>query len=134
MAEALPSPATAPAASASAAPAAQVQAPPAATVEETHEPPAQPAAGAVDGKSADPAAARDAKHLAQRALDRGDAARAIEQAKRSVELDATDAETWLILGAAQLQRGAYREAHESFTSCLRDATRGPRGECKALLR
>jgi hypothetical protein len=89
--------------------------------------PATPPAG-------DPVEAREAKKQAQRLLDRGDAAHAIEAAKRSVESDPSDAETWLILGGAYLQRGAYREARESFTSCVHDATRGPRGECKALLR
>jgi hypothetical protein len=98
------------------------------------------AQGAVDpgatpspAPAADPIDAHEAKKLAQRALDRGDAAKAIDAAKRSIEGDATDAETWLILGGAYLQRGAYREARESFASCVHDATRGPRGECKALL-
>ena len=50
------------------------------------------------------------------------------------ELDPTDAEGWLILGAAYLQRAAPQDAKRCFASCVKEATRGPRGECAALLR
>jgi Flp pilus assembly protein TadD len=92
----------------------------------TAPPSAQPSGDAVD--------ARESKKLAQRALDRGDATKAIEAAKQSVEGDPSDAETWLILGGAYLARGAAHDARESFASCARVATRGPRSECRALLR
>ncbi|MGO9839234.1 MAG: hypothetical protein ACLP1X_34060 [Polyangiaceae bacterium] len=82
----------------------------------------------------DPAAARDAKRTSQRALDRGDAKSSIEAGERSVDLDPTDAEAWLILGAAYQTRGTYAEARRCFASCARLAKRGPRGECAALLR
>jgi cytochrome c-type biogenesis protein CcmH/NrfG len=88
--------------------------------------PSPPSGEAVD--------ARQSKKLAQRALDHGDATKAIEAARQSVEGDPSDAETWLILGGAYLQRGAAREARESFASCAKMATRGPRSECRALLR
>ncbi|MGH7439270.1 MAG: tetratricopeptide repeat protein [Polyangiaceae bacterium] len=91
----------------------------------------EPSPSAPPGDAVDP---RASKKLAQRALDRGDATKAIEAAKQSVESDPGDAETWLILGGAYLQRGAAREARESFASCSRMATRGPRSECRALLR
>jgi Flp pilus assembly protein TadD len=82
----------------------------------------------------DPAAARDAKRASQRALDRGDAKTSIEAGERAVDLDPTDAEAWLILGAAYQTRGTYPEARRCFASCVRLAKRGPRGECAALLR
>jgi tetratricopeptide (TPR) repeat protein len=79
-------------------------------------------------------AAQDAKRLAQSELEKGHTAKAIEAGTRSVTLDPTDAEAWLILGAGYDQRGAYGEARRCFASCVRAATRGPRGECAALLR
>jgi len=82
----------------------------------------------------DPAAARDAKRTSQRALDRGDAKASIEAGEQSVALDPTDAEAWLILGAAYQVRGTYSEARRCFSTCVRVAKRGPRGECGALLR
>jgi hypothetical protein len=82
----------------------------------------------------DPLAAREAKKIAQRALDRGKVAEAIEAGERSVALDPTDGDAWLILGAAYQQRGATADARRCFSSCVRQGTRGPRGECAALLR
>ncbi|HLK35335.1 MAG TPA: tetratricopeptide repeat protein [Polyangiaceae bacterium] len=82
----------------------------------------------------DPQAALDAKHASQKALEGGHPKAAIEAGEKAVELDPTDAEAWLILGAAYLQRGAYAEAHKRFASCVEQAKRGPKGECAALLR
>jgi Flp pilus assembly protein TadD len=79
-------------------------------------------------------AAREAKKTAQRALDRGKVAEAIEAGERSVSLDPTDGDAWLLLGAAYQQRGATADARRCFSSCVRQGTRGPRGECAALLR
>jgi Flp pilus assembly protein TadD len=59
---------------------------------------------------------------------------AIEQGERSVALDTADAETWLILGAAYMQRGKYAQARRCFSSCVQLAQRGARSECAALLR
>jgi Flp pilus assembly protein TadD len=82
----------------------------------------------------DPSAARSAKRKSQLALDRGDPKRAVEAGEESVRLDPTDAEAWLILGAAYQERGMLAEARRSFSSCSQVAKRGPRGECTALLR
>jgi hypothetical protein len=128
-AEALPSPAPQ-AEPPAAAPEARAEA----VVPEQQQTAPEPAATAPDTSPADPAAALAARHDAQRAIDRGDMAHAIEASQRSIDLDRTDAEAWLILGAAYLQKGAYREAREAFTTCTHEATRGPRGECRALLR
>jgi hypothetical protein len=78
--------------------------------------------------------AADAKQAAQLALDHGKASLAIDQGERSVALDPSDAEAWLILGAAYLQRGRYADARRCFKSCVHDADHGPRAECAALLR
>jgi Flp pilus assembly protein TadD len=82
----------------------------------------------------DPVAAREAKRTAQRALDRNRVALAVEAGERSVALDPTDGEAWLILGAAYQQRGTPSEARRCFASCVRLAKRGPRSECAAMLR
>jgi Flp pilus assembly protein TadD len=104
---------------------------------------AAPAAPATDDTAAqvpdpapapDPAAAREAKRQAQHAIDRNQLAVAIEAGERSVALDPTDAEAWLILGAAYQSKGGYAEARRCFSSCMHEATRGPRSECGALLR
>jgi hypothetical protein len=82
----------------------------------------------------DPVAAREAKRVSQRALERGDAKTSIEAGERSIALDPSDAEAWLILGAAYQTRGTFADARRCFSSCVRVAKRGPRGECGALLR
>jgi len=82
----------------------------------------------------DPAAARDAKRASQRALDRGDARASIAAGEQSVALDPTDAEAWLILGAAYQVRGTLSEARRCFSTCAQVAKRGPRSECSALAR
>lgn len=81
----------------------------------------------------DPQVAIDAKRAAQKALDRGQVSLAIETGQRAVDLDPTDAESWLILGAAYLQRGKYKDARRCFSECVEQATHGARSECRALL-
>jgi hypothetical protein len=96
---------------------------------------AAPATGAIESVAPDDATmAEEAKRLAQRELEKGHTDKAIEAGERSVALDATDAEAWLILGAGYDQGKAYGEARRCFSACVRQATRGPRGECAALLR
>ncbi len=95
---------------------------------------AAPGADAIDAAPDDEARAEEAKRLAQRELEKGHTEKAIEAGERSVALDATDAEAWLILGAGYDQRRAYAEARRCFAACVQQATRGPRGECAALLR
>jgi hypothetical protein len=92
---------------------------------------AQPAAEGAPAE-VDPVAAREAKRASQRSLDRGDAKASIEAGEQSVALDPSDAEAWLILGAAYQARGAYSEGRRCFSTCARVAKRGPRGECGAL--
>lgn len=87
-------------------------------------------------KPADPAApASDAKadkKAAQHAIDRGDNKGAVEAGERALEADPTDAETWLIVGAAYQQMGQGAKAHKAFSSCASKSTHGPKGECAAL--
>jgi hypothetical protein len=81
-----------------------------------------------------PRAAADAKRDSQRALDRGRLSDAIEAGEESVALDPTDADAWLLLGAAYMQKGRFADARRSFSACVDQARRGDRRECRALLR
>jgi hypothetical protein len=80
----------------------------------------------------DPKAALKEKRQSQRALDNGKIADAITHGEASVKLDPTDAEAWLILGAAYQMKGDLPNAKKSFGSCLKEGKRGPRGECAAM--
>jgi hypothetical protein len=99
-------------------------------------PAAPPADSPEAPQNADPpeVAAGVAKRAAQAALEDGLTAQAVYAGERSVALDPGDAEAWLILGAAYQQRRAWPDARRCFKSCVDLATRGPRGECAALLR
>jgi hypothetical protein len=90
--------------------------------------------GALGAPTGDASDALALKHEAQEALEHSKVSLALEVGQRAVDADPTDAETWLILGAAYLQRGRYTEARGCFKSCVEQATQGPRSECKALLR
>ena len=83
------------------------------------------------------AAAKDAarsKAQSRGALERGNVAGAIAAGERSVAIDPTDAEAWLILGAAYQQRGDAKNALRSFKACISQGNRGPKNECAAMLR
>jgi hypothetical protein len=95
---------------------------------------AAPAIGKKDPQAAPTKTAADEKRDAQRALDRGAFAKAAEAAARSVAIDATDGEAWLILGAAYQSLGKMADARSAFLSCTKDGKRGPVGECRAMLR
>ncbi len=70
---------------------------------------------------------------AQRLLERGNAKGAIEAGARSVALDPTDGEAWLLLGASYQQVGKNADARKAFQSCLKEGKKGPLGECKEML-
>jgi Flp pilus assembly protein TadD len=90
---------------------------------------AAPAPAAAEAK-----AAADEKKDARIALERGEFAKAIAAGERSVALDAKDGEAWLILGAAYQSIGRALDARRSFLACTKEGTRGPLGECRAMLR
>jgi Flp pilus assembly protein TadD len=78
--------------------------------------------------------AMDLKHRAQQALEKGKLGPALDLGQQAVDADPSDAESWLILGATYLQRSKYGDARRCFARCVDQATRGPVGECRALLR
>jgi hypothetical protein len=134
-----------PSAAAAAPPAPSEPAPPTAKA-------AEPAAEAqVDDRKVDvpkteapkadaPAVATSDKTAAQektdtrRALERGKLGDAIAAGERSVALDPTDGEAWLLLGAAYQEKGKNGDARRAYTSCVKEGKRGPIGECRAMIR
>jgi tetratricopeptide (TPR) repeat protein len=72
--------------------------------------------------------------IARVELERGRVAASIEAGERSVALDPSDGEAWLILGAAYQQKGNTADARRCYRTCVDQATRGPKGECAAMLR
>ena len=82
----------------------------------------------------DKASAREEKNASRRALERGKVTDAIAAGERSVALDPTDGEAWLLLGAAYQDKGNLGEARRAYTACTKEGTRGPIGECRAMLR
>jgi hypothetical protein len=96
------------------------------------EPPvAEPAAVAAPASDK---SAKEEKGEARKALERGKPQLAIEAGERSVALDPTDGEAWLLLGAAYMDRGKPVEARKAFASCVKQGKKGPMGECAAMLR
>jgi Flp pilus assembly protein TadD len=125
---------------ASAQPAQEVPAPaaPAATAASapTDQAPAAQAAATQAEQPAelDPAQAAKEKTASRIALERGRLGAAIEAGERSVALDPTDGEAWLILGAAYQEKGNAKDARRCYKTCVEQAKRGPRRECAAMLR
>jgi hypothetical protein len=89
---------------------------------------AEEAAPAVPLKSA-----HEEREDARNALEHGKAKDAIEAATRSITVDPTDAEAWLLLGAANQEAGHPADAHAAFVECTKQAKTGNVGECGAML-
>jgi cytochrome c-type biogenesis protein CcmH/NrfG len=87
----------------------------------------------LDPKEAAKEAAK-AKVKSRGALEWGKMTDAIAAGEQAVALDPTDAEAWLILGAAYQQKGDSKNAVRSFKACMDEGKRGPKNECAAMLR
>jgi hypothetical protein len=85
-------------------------------------------------KEVDPKEAAKEKAKSRRALEGGKVADAIAAGEQSVAVDPTDAEAWLILGAAYQMKGDGKNAFRSFKACVDQGKRGPKYECAAMLR
>jgi hypothetical protein len=137
-----PSAAAAPAGSAPAAPAESAQANAAKPATAAEAKPLEPtAAPATSGAAAAPAEAplAPAKTAAQEKrdcqvfLDRGANAAAIAAGQRSVGLDPSDGEAWLLLGGAYQVMGRTGEAKHAYSQCVKQGARGPIADCKSML-
>jgi len=73
------------------------------------------------------------KRTLQTLLDQGAFGKAIEAGERSVALDPTDGDAWLMLGAAYQSVGKAAEARRSFASCVSEGKRGQISECRSML-
>jgi Flp pilus assembly protein TadD len=82
--------------------------------------------------AADADAAAPLKAFAQRALEKGKLADAIDAGEQATALDSTDAKSWLVLGGAYQDRGDMVNARRCYRACAEHATRGPVNECRAL--
>ncbi len=84
-------------------------------------------------KPVHPASTGNATRDAQRALESGDTAKAIELARQATAGDPANTEAWLTLGAAYESSGKPAMARSAYRSCATQG-RGDRvAECRALL-
>jgi DNA-binding response OmpR family regulator len=70
---------------------------------------------------------------AQKALDRGDMAHAIDFARQATSADPSNAEAWLTLGAAYEASGHPASARGAYKSCVSQGKGERVAECRALL-
>jgi Flp pilus assembly protein TadD len=101
----------------------------------------EPAEQAPAPKASGPAAPAPAsaprantKMDARRFLAAGKLKEAVGAARAALAAEPTDAETYLLLGAALQDTGHWEESMIVFASCVQNAKRGPLGDCRALSR
>ena len=78
------------------------------------------------------AGAAKAREASRFALERGNLGTAVAAGERSVALDPSDGEAWLVLGAAYQARGELAQAKRCYRLCVEQGTRGPKAECRAM--
>jgi hypothetical protein len=83
---------------------------------------------------ATPVSAVAEREAARRSLEAGKAKEAAAAAARATAADPSEAEAWLILGAADQRLGKAGAAREAFRACVKSAKRGPVKECRAMAR
>jgi hypothetical protein len=65
-------------------------------------------------------------------LNRGRTKDAIAKAREAIAADGTDATSYLYLGSALQDSGKWKEGIEAYSDCVRNATKGPINECRAM--
>lgn len=98
---------------------------------------AQPApSGEPDAKPAeaapDPAKAAALEKEALSLLNRGKRKEAIEKAREAIAADPSQAMPYLYLGSALQDSGRWKDGIEAYSECVRNATKGPVNECRAM--
>jgi tetratricopeptide (TPR) repeat protein len=73
------------------------------------------------------------KQAAKAALERGSNAVAIQAGERSVALDPSDGEAWLVLGGAYQAMGNASQAKRCYNACVSQGKKGPISDCKDVL-
>jgi len=74
------------------------------------------------------------KARALRAVSSGRYAEGIALSQAAIDADPTDAQGYLLLGAALQEKGQAGRAEQVFAECASKATHGPKGDCRALTR
>jgi cytochrome c-type biogenesis protein CcmH/NrfG len=72
------------------------------------------------------------KSDARRLIGQGRLKDGIAAARAALAADPSDAEIYLLLGAALQDNGQWSESAFAFASCVQQAKRGPINECRAL--
>jgi tetratricopeptide (TPR) repeat protein len=81
------------------------------------------------------ASAEDASKLKKEALsflNRGRYKDAIEVSRAAIAADPTDALPYLYLGSALQDTGKWKDGLAAYSDCVRNATKGPVHECRAM--
>jgi hypothetical protein len=78
--------------------------------------------------------ADQAKEAARAALEHGANRAAISAGERAVVMDRSDAEAWLVLGAAYQANGNVGHAKSCYDACVSHGSKGPVDECRDMLR
>jgi tetratricopeptide (TPR) repeat protein len=78
--------------------------------------------------------ADQAKEAARAALEHGANRAAISAGERAVVMDGSDAEAWLVLGAAYQANGNVGHAKSCYDACVSHGSKGPVDECRDMLR
>ena len=73
------------------------------------------------------------KQAAKAALERGSNSVAIQAGERSVALDPSDGEAWLVLGGAYQAMGNNAQAKRCYNACVSQGKKGPISDCKDML-
>jgi hypothetical protein len=140
---AAPSPTSDPAASPTACSSSSAASPPPEPIAQLTPPPATDSptaaptapteiAPAETAASAEPRAPAPSKSDVRRLIERGKIRDGVTAARATLEADPSDAETYLLLGAALQELGQWKESMVVFGQCVEQATVGPKSECRAL--
>ena len=65
-------------------------------------------------------------------LNRGKRKEAIEKAREAIAADPAQAMPYLLLGSALQDSGKWKDGIEAYSECVRNATKGPVHECRAM--
>jgi hypothetical protein len=72
------------------------------------------------------------KKEAESLLNRNKNKEAIEKAREAIAADPSDALPYLFLGTALQATGKWKDGIEAYCECVRNATKGPVNECRAV--
>jgi len=95
--------------------------------------PAETAEKKEDMPAETPKTAYQEKIAAKAALERGANGAAIAAGERSVALDPSDGEAWLVLGGAYQAMGNNGQAKRCYNACVSQGKKGPISDCRDML-